>query len=332
MVYIYKKLIGGRPYYYLRVSQRKGKKIITRDIAYLGSSIEEVKDNINNLPKFRDKIKKAYKTLNRFIESNYYLEKASLLKLKDDLFLNLKLNEIEACKLHFNKIFEKRDELTKREIWKNFIIEFAFNTTSIEGNTITLQEARNILEEGLTPKDRTLREIYDIQNTERVFFDILESAKEMSHDLITNIHSELMKNIDPRVGYRTADVRIIKANFKSTPFPFVKTDMDLLLRWYNQNKARLHPLVLATAFHHKFEKIHPFMDGNGRTGRMLFNFILLKNDYPPTIFYRRLRTDYLQALREADKANLLETKKEYYSELVQFIADEMIESYWNLFL
>ena len=332
MVYIYKKTVGNKNYYYLRISERKGKRIISKDIAYLGNSIEDAKKTLDNLPKFKEKIRKAYKTLNKFFESNHYLEKAEALKLKKDDFIAEKQPEIEACKLHYNSVFQKSDELTKKEILKNFIIEFAFNTTSIEGNTITLQEARNLLEEGMTPKNKTLREIHDLKNTEKVFFNLLETNDALSHELIIKIHSGLMENIDARKGYRTTDVRVIKSNFKATPAPYVKTDMDLLLRWHNKNKCNFHPLVLATIFHHKFEKIHPFMDGNGRTGRMIMNYILIQNGYPPIIIHKKTRSEYLEALREADKSDLTKALKEDYFSLAQFVADEMVDSYWGLFL
>lgn len=332
MVYIYKKIVSGKPYYYLRASERKGKRILSKDIAYLGNSIEEAKKALDKLVKYKEKTRKAYKTLNKFLESNHYLEKTEALKLKKDEFLEKKQTEIEACKLHYNTIFQKGDELTKKEVLKNFVIEFAFNTTSIEGNTITLQEARNLLEEGMTPKNKTLREIHDLQNTEKVFMNLFASKEELSHELITRIHSELMENIDARRRYRTTDVRVIKANFKATPAPYVKTDMDLLLRWYNQNKLKLHPLVLATIFHHKFEKIHPFMDGNGRTGRMLMNYIFIRNNYPPMVIHKKTRIEYLETLRQADKSDLTKALKEDYFNLVQFVADEMIDSYWNIFL
>lgn len=332
MVYIYKKTIGKTPYYYLRASERKGKRVIAKDIAYLGNSIEEVRKSLDNLPKYKEKIRKAYKVIHNFIESNSYLEKIGSMKLKREPFIGDKLAEVEACRLHYNSAFKKNDEKTKTETLKNFVIEFAFNTASIEGNTITLQQARNLLEGGLTPKDRTLREIYDLQNAEKVFLNLINSSEEMSHGLIIRIHSELMVNIDARAGYRTTDVRVIKANFKSTPAPYVKTDMGILLRWYNENKKKLHPLALAAIFHHKFEKIHPFMDGNGRAGRMLLNHILMQNGYPPVIIHRKLRSDYLAYLREADKADLTKAAKEHYSPLVLFVADEMSEYYWNIFL
>lgn len=332
MVYIYKKTIGKKNYYYLRASEKKGDKLITKDLAYLGNNINEIKKSLENLPKYKDKIRKAYKTIHNFLESNRFIEKIKKLKLKQDLFLKDKLVNIEACKLHYLKKFQKLDSLTKQEILKNFLIEFAYNTTSMEGNTIKLQEAKKLLEEGKTPKNKTLREIYDLQNTEKVFFEVIKNKEEINSNFIIDIHKNLLDNIDKRIGYRTQDVRVIKSNFKSTPAPYVKTDMDLLLKWYKENKKKLHPLVLAIIFHHKFEKIHPFMDGNGRTGRMLLNNILIKNNYPPLVIRNKNREKYLRFMRKADNSELFKINNEDYLELVQFIADEMTENYWNIFL
>ena len=332
MVYIYKKKVGNKEYYYLRASERKGEKIVVKDLAYLGSSIGEAKKALENMPKYKDKIRKTYKTIHNFLESNIYLEKIKKLKLKKDDYLKEKLAEIEACKLHYTKIFQRQDSLTKEEILKNFVIEFAHNTTAIEGNTISLKQAKNLLEEGRTPKNKTLREIYDLQNTERTFNDLLSLKEEIDHNLIIDIHKKLLDKIDKRIGYRNQNVRVLRANFKSTPAPYVKTDMDLLLKWYNNSRKILHPFVLAIIFHHKFEKIHPFMDGNGRTGRMLSNYILMRNNFPPIILTNKNREKYLKNMRIADKSDPSKSKTEDYKNLVQFSADEMTSNYWNLFL
>lgn len=332
MVYIYKKIIHGKLYYYLRVSKRNGKKVATKDIAYLGNSIEEVKKALERLSGQKKEIRKAYRTINLFLESNYYLEKIKARKLKNDEWLKAKLEEVEACKLHYTKVFNKKDEKTKEEIWKNFIIEYTYNTASIEGNTISLEEARNLLQEGLTPKDKTLREVYDLQNSERAFFNIIKEKEEITHQFIIAIHDKLIENIDLRKGYRTTDIRVIRSNFDATPAPYVKADMDLLIKWYEKKKSSLHPIALAAIFHHKFEKIHPFMDGNGRTGRMLLNYILIKNLYPPMIVHKKTRKEYLEAMRTADKSKLTESKIEDYKDLIQFNAQEFIDTYWNIFL
>jgi len=333
MVYIYKKPVGDKNYYYLRASERKGKRIISKDIAYLGNSLEEVKKNLDNLSKHKDQIRRAYKTIHSFLESNYFLERVKKLKLKRNSLLKDKTNEVMACKLHFNEVFNKLDELTRKEILKNYVVEFAYNTASIEGNTINLEEARNLLNEGITPKDKTLREVYDLQNTEKVFFELLNNGlkERISHDLIIEIHDKLLESIDARKGYRTTDIRVIRSNFDASPGKYVKTDMDLLLKWFNKNKNKLHPLVLAIVFHHKFERIHPFMDGNGRTGRMIMNYILLSNKLPPTITHKKTRKEYLEAMREADECDLWKLNEKYDS-LVDYGINEFIETYWGVFL
>ena len=331
MVYVYKKRIGNKDYYYLRVSKRQGKKLITKDLAYLGNTLSQVQENLKKQPE-KD-IRKAHRNISRFLESNIFLEKVRAAKPKHTIYLPKELaEEIEACRLHWQKKAKKQDPQTFREQLKNFAIEFAFNTTSLEGNTITLKEAAQLLTEEITPKNRTLREIYDVQNTERVFLEILEKPPAITHETIIRIHEELMRNIDVRTGYRTADVRVLHSRFEATPAPYVKTDMDILIRWYKEQKTRMHPFVIAGMFHHKFEKIHPFFDGNGRTGRMLMNIILLKTDYPPLIISKKNRPFYLESMAKADKARLSEITPEAYKDLMECTAQEYKESYWNNFL
>ena len=214
---------------------------------------------------------------------------------------------------------------------RNFLVDFAFNTTSMEGNTISLKETEKLLNENLTPKDKTLREIYDLKNTEKVFFEILDCKKEINHDFIISIHDKLLENVDERKDYRKHDIKVFRSNFEASPVSYIKTDMDILFKWYDKNK-NLHPLALATTFHHKFEKIHPFADGNGRTGRMILNYILLKHGYPPIFIRKSLRAGYLNSIRKADKADLNSINSEDYEELISYIGHEMIYSYWNSFL
>jgi len=331
VAYIYKKAVGDKIYYYLRVSSRKGTRIIAKDVAYLGSTLDEVRSALKKISSAV--LRKAHKTIQRFLESNTYLEKAKNLNLKTTPFIDKNLlEEIEACKIHWQHTFNQRDRRTQQQYIKLFAIDFAFNTTNIEGNTITLKQAQLLLSEHLTPKGKTLREIHDVQNTERVFLQLIEQPLFLNHEFIIQTHSELLRNVDPRVGYRTEEVHVFHAKFDSTPAPYVRTDIDLLIKWYEENEAKLHSFVLAGIFHHKFEKIHPFFDGNGRTGRILLNASLLKHNYPPLIIRKRNRAVYLDALSTADKAELTHLKPEHYKPLINFLATELIQTYWNTFL
>tara|TARA_Y100000034_G_scaffold136048_1_gene210491 strand:- start:6114 stop:7112 length:999 start_codon:yes stop_codon:yes gene_type:complete len=330
MVYIYKKTIHGKSYYYLKISKRIKDKVITKDIAYLGNDPSKIEKNLDSLEsKYSKEIRKSYINIKKFIQGEYYLNKVIKSKLKKDPYFNKE--QVEAIKLHYNQNFLKIHKLTQKETYENFLIDFAFNTTSLEGNTITLSETNRLLKENLTPKNRTLREIYDLQNTEKVFFEVLNSKKEISHDFIIKIHDDLLENIDKRKGYRIHDIRVLKSNFKATSFKYIKTDMDILLKWYHTNKKKLHPLVLAGIFHHKFEKIHPFSDGNGRTGRIILCYMLIRENYPPMIIKKSRRNDYLDVLSKGNKADLNNIDVKYYKDLINYLSEELNDGYWNNF-
>lgn len=333
MVYIYVKKVGGKSYYYLRLSKRVSGKLVVKDIAYLGNNISNLESNLESIEKtYKDEIRKSYKTIKRFLDTNKYLERVKALKLKSTPYLEKEdFDNVEALKLHFNEHFLKLHHETIINTYKNFLVEFAYNTTSMEGNTITLKEANNLLREDLTPKERSPREIFDLQNTQKVFFYLIENNPELTHELIIEIHDKLLENIDARKGYRTHDIRVFKSHFDASPAKYVRTDMDLLLKWYHQHKNSIHPLALVGMFHQKLEKIHPFSDGNGRTGRMLMNYMLLRSKFPPIVIQKKNRAAYLRALSLADKSSPSDISPEYFTPLIKHLAEEYAEGYWNNF-
>jgi fido (protein-threonine AMPylation protein) len=334
MTYIHKKTIGAQNYYYLRISERKGDKVVTKDICYLGNDISKI--NLEKLEEqHHDAIRKSHRTLKSFLESNKFEQEAKELKpKKEELLTQEELVTIEATKIHYRKKFLKLDEKTRIDIIENFLIRFAVNSTAIEGNTISLKDAARLLQENILPKNNTIREVYDLTNTKRVFYDLMREKPEISPDLIIDIHDKLLENIDNRKGFRNHDIHILGQPFKPTPAKYVAADIKLILKWYENNKDKLHPFILATLFHHKFESIHPFSDGNGRTGRILMNHILLLQNYPPIVVNKKDRKKYLDAMNQADKAvktSLISTDK-MYEPLTKFMTYELQQSYWDIFL
>ncbi|MBU1975161.1 MAG: Fic family protein [Nanoarchaeota archaeon] len=334
MVYIHKKIIGGKAYYTLRISERKGNRVITKDICSLGSDPEKIK--LEDLEKnYHAEIRKSYRTLKRFLELNVYEQKAHKLKLKKQELLQANdLIIIEATKLHYKKRFLKLDKKTREEMLENFLLRFAVNSTAIEGNTINLKDAARLFKEDIIPKNHTMREVYDLTNTRKVFFHLLKKQQKLSPQLMIDIHDKLLENIDIRKGFRNHDIHILGQPFKPTPARYVKADVNLLLKWYDEHKAKLHPFVLTVLFHHKFESIHPFSDGNGRTGRMLMNLILMQTSYPPIVVNRKDRKEYLEAMNQADKAvrKSLISMDDDHLKLIHFMASQLQQSYWDVFL
>jgi Fic family protein len=326
MAYIYVKQIGSKKYYYLRVDKRVNGKKIVKDIAYLGSDLSKVDvKKLISSSKYGKEITKSYKQINHLITSNYYYRKAELLKYKKNTYLTKEqLIRLNAISFHFSSNFKKLHQLTAADFLNNFVISYTYNTTSIEGNTIALADVKKILtDDSIYLKNKTLREIYDLRNTKDTFNYIFKNTLKLSLKVIIDIHKKLMKDVDDRVGFRNFDVRVFKSHFKSSLYFRIDKEINDLLSWFNISKENI--FVRAVIFHHKFEKIHPFGDGNGRTGRMLLNLILLNNNLPPLIITKKNKKFYFDSLSIADK-------KEDYSFLISFLLDEYEKGYWQHFI
>lgn len=313
-MFVEKKIINGKAYYYLKHSFRSGDKVKTKTLAYIGD--EENKKKIEELKRLFDKNKLA--------------------KIKEDLFeekdWNVLLSEndkekIEEIKKQFSFKLKKLNEKTKKDMFDDFLTYFIYNTNAIEGNTLTLKETDLLLNKGITPQGRTLREINDHLNSRNVFYYLIEKNPQINNDTVILIHDKLMDNIDEREGFRNSNVRVIGAGFKSSPFQHIQINMNLLLRWHSKNKNKLHPVILASLFHHKFERIHPFYDGNGRMGRMLMNIMFLKNNLPPMILSNKQRKKYYEVLSKADKTGLTEITDDFRP-LLKFISTQILKT-WN---
>ncbi|MCK5282201.1 MAG: Fic family protein [Nanoarchaeota archaeon] len=335
MAYIHVKRVGERKYYTLRISVRDGKKVIIKDLCNLGSDISKI--DIDHLEKkYKEEIRKSYKTIKKFLDTNKYLEAMKKKRIKDSpYFIKEQMLNIEAIKHHYNHRFLRLDRLTQKEKLESFLINFAVNSTSIEGNTITLKEANKLFREDIIPKNKTLREVNDLTNTKKTVDYLEDSKPKININLMINIHDMLLENIDQRKGLRDHDIHIFGQPFKPSPVRYVKADLELLMKWVNGNKKEMHPLALAIILHHKFENIHPFSDGNGRTGRVIMNHILKLAGYPPLVISRRMRKEYLEAMNKADislKKSLVNVDLRYYKGLLDFIYTQFKTSYWDTFL
>ena len=207
------------------------------------------------------------------------------------------------------------------------MIKFTFNTNAIEGSTITLKETAHILEDGISPEGKDLREIYEIENTKRAYEFMKRYRGKVNLNFIKKIHYHLTYNILGENAGRFRRIQVYMGGSKHTPpkASEVNKEMSSLMRWIKNHK-NLHPVILTTYIHHFFIAIHPFIDGNGRTGRLLLNFILMKSGFPPICIKKEERikyTNYLELARDGDISKFLDfiVKKieEAHKELVDTI-------------
>ena len=199
------------------------------------------------------------------------------------------------------KLNSKEPKENYENRYETFCSLFTQDSTGIEGNTLTLTQTSFLLFNGIVPKEKPLREIYEVLNHKKAFDYILEYKGNITKKFMLKLHelvviNTLRQDLILQIGrYRKVQV-FIGGSIPPKPFEVPKK-MSKLLRWYTQNKNKIHPLILASHFHTEFEKIHPFVDGNGRVGRLLMNFILHKNKYPMVNIPKKRRFKYYEVLQ-----------------------------------
>jgi Fic family protein len=195
-----------------------------------------------------------------------------------------------------------------------------------------LREAELMINENILPNNKSIREVYELRNSKEAVKSIIDNTPKLNEKTILEIHEIISRDIDNRLSYRTHDVKIVGSKTKVSPYIYIRDDMKLLLKWYQSVKKELHPLALASLFHMKFEKIHPFSDGNGRVGRVLIVLIMILDNYPPFTIRKNKRKDYLDAFIDQNKIELDESNPLNSKEMFKFLIKEFIETYWSNFL
>ena len=181
----------------------------------------------------------------------------------------------------------KRRPLTPGEVERlrnEFMVNYTYNSNAIEGNTLTLQETALVLQ-GLTVDRKPLKDHLEAVGHRDAFLHIQELAKRKSrlreHE-IRSIHTlVLMDKPEDRGVYRRVPVTIVGAYTEPVQPYMIAPKMEELLRQNEERKKTMHPVERIARFHLEFEGIHPFIDGNGRTGRLIMNLELIRSGYPP---------------------------------------------------
>ncbi|MFN0050309.1 MAG: Fic family protein [Cytophagales bacterium] len=195
--------------------------------------------------------------------------------------------------------------LVLTSIRESLHLEWTHNSNGIEGNTLSLQETRLVLEEGITIKGKSLREHFEAVNHNEAI-EYVEKLARKSYALnesdILKVNGLVLQMIEKEFAgrFRTAGVRITGANFTPPNALKVYDLVQELITWTNTEFENWHPLVSATIFHQRFVWIHPFFDGNGRSVRLLFNLLLMRYGYPPAIILKTDRKKYYEALNRAN--------------------------------
>jgi Fic family protein len=222
---------------------------------------------------------------------------------------NRLLNRIEKLKAELDAQRPLSEAILAR-LKEQLDLEWIYNSNAIEGNTLTLRETQLILEHGVTIGGKSLREHFEAINHRDAINYVQELAAQeerITASEIRQLHQLVLAKIDDENAGRYRQIAVRIAGAKHTPPDAwdVPSAMEKLMWWLADDEAAmLHPVERAARAHHQFVAIHPFVDGNGRTGRLLMNLLLFRAGYPPAVIEKIHRRQYYSALSKADAGNL----------------------------
>ncbi|MCH8915178.1 MAG: Fic family protein [Thaumarchaeota archaeon] len=268
MVIIKKKLLKGKIYYYLEHSIRKGKRVQKKE-KYLGRKIPS---NIAEIKKeFVDEIKEEW-----------YVD-------------------IDKIKQNFSKEQKTIPRSIKEKEMQNFATRFTYDTQRIEGSTLTRRETTDLLEKGIAPKNKPMKDVQEAESHRDLFYEILKFKKELTLQVVLDWHWNLFNKTKPDIAgeIRKYQVGISGSKFMPPSPVEVYPMLTEFFKWYRKNKDKLHPIELAALAHLRFVTIHPFGDGNGRITRLVMNFILNRKKYPMLDIPYERRNSYYNALERS---------------------------------
>ncbi len=260
---------GKKKYYYLVHSYRQG-NIVKKKQLYL-----------------KEKTPEYIKEKKKEFMQNFYKEKF--------------FNNINKIKNNFEKEYNKTSLSARNKGKENFAVKFTYNTQRIEGSLLSLKETARLLDEGITPSSKPIRDVKEAESHKKVFFQMFDYEKDLSLQIILKWHKELMQDTANDIAGKTRNHNVSISYSKFKPPMYI--ELEFLLKeffdWYNKEKNKIHPVELAALVHLKFVTIHPFSDGNGRISRLMMNFVLKKFKFPMFDVPYLNRSSYYNALERA---------------------------------
>lgn len=267
---------------------------------------------------------KAMLMVQEDVENSYNISKKSISKNLQSI-----LDEIDTLKKQLD-LYRAFDSF---RIAQALELEYTFESNRIEGNTLTLRETDLVINEGLTISGKSMREHLEaINHAEAIGY--IKQLRERNFSLnereVLSIHNLILRGIIPEDAgkYRRVQVMIKGSSFMP-PQPFiVPKEMEDYFIWYNENKSKMHPVVLAAEMHERLVTIHPFIDGNGRTSRLVMNLILLQSGYVIANIKGdyESRMNYYQSLENAQTTG----NKEDFLLFIAKIEKECLQRYLSI--
>jgi Fic family protein len=229
------------------------------------------------------------------------------------------IERVDRCHVALGKIRPFEGHLLK-QLRDYYRIGFTWSSNALEGNTLTITETKVVLEDGLTIGGRPLRDFYETIGHGRAYdyiFTLLRERRVSATDILI-IHRLFYKEIDEEnAGVWRKQSVVVSGTDYAFPHPSTLAEhMAELDDWIARERTTLHPVTFAALLHLKFVTIHPFIDGNGRVGRLLMNLALIQDGYQLAIIPPLLRLEYIDAIRRYQRNSESQPFCEFIAERV----------------
>ena len=296
MAFIEKQHHGGHDYFYLVKNVRTGPAKVEKLRVFLGREIPKQKELQKFYLKLEKKSVKQYRTK--------WLSKG-LVERVDDLRASIVVYHGTPADV----------------LPKDFLVRYTYNTNAIEGNKLTLRQTALILSDRIAPEGARTNDVMEALNGADAWEFIKTYKNGLNKSFVCKVQYEVTKNTSCRIqgDYRDAEVRKMGSEHIPPNPAYVPSLVETLFKEYREEKKKLHPVELASILHNRFVNIHPYTDGNGRTARLLMNWILFRNKYPPVIIEFANKEHYYNAIEAADKGD--------HRPFAVFLANHLLEQY-----
>ncbi len=277
MAFIEKQRHGNHDYFYLVKSVRVSPTKVTRARVFLGREVPG-----------HAELQKIFVELEKKIP-------AKILSKHLSKELVEKLEDLRASIKQFH-------ETPVVVLPKDFLVRFTYNSNAIEGNPLTLRQTALILSDQITPQGAKTEDVVEVLNGKDAWEFVKNYGKALNKSFVCKTQFEVTKNTSctAQGSYRITQVGITGSDWKPPLAEKVEGLMEEFIKEFKESKRELHPIELASFVHNKLAQIHAFSDGNGRTARLLMNWVLLRNGFPPAVVEASNKEEYYACIEKAD--------------------------------
>lgn len=287
MVSIVTKRISGKEYLYLVASVRKGERVIQKTVKYIGPKRPVPEDEF------------------KCMEMSYKNEDWVLKQMKDEMSYQNHAKMKHASD-SYKKYISSLDKVSREKEKEKFLSSFISNSNAIEGSTLTPKDTFNYLFQDITPEGHSKKELFMASNMLEAWKYAEKRYKNLpKKENLLELHKMVNNNIETNATlgkYKTVQ-NYVGESYTSS-YLFVDERMDMLMRWIKRAFNKIDDFEVAFQSHAQFEIIHPFIDGNGRVGRILLNWLLMNKGLMYLAINVNKRQKYISALNSAQNGKI----------------------------